>query len=381
MLSFPCILMRGGSSKGLFFVESDLPSDPELRDKICVRAFGGPDPHGKQINGVGGTIANMNKLAIISRREGEPNTVNYAFGQVDIYSWDIGRKATCGNISSAVGPFAVERHLVDVIEEPITKVRIYDVNTGKYILSHVPVKDGQVVYEGDFRIAGVPGSGAKIQLDFLEPGGPTTGKLLPTGHVKDILETKDFGPVEVSIVDAANPFVFFKLEDVGFDGTELAKAINASGDKIEKMRQIRDAACVRLGWAATPEEAREKSPLVPKIIGVAPPRDFTSNIGESFRKEEFDFSARMLEYGMSADIMALTGCVGLAVAAKIPGSAVNEVMSPESREKNDLVLAYSGGLIPAGVEIGEKDGELFAVRGTVYRTARKMMEGMVSVIL
>lgn len=381
MLSFPCMLMRGGSSKGLFFVESDLPSDPELRDRICVRAFGGPDPHGKQINGAGGTIANMNKLAIISRREGEPNTVNYAFGQVDIFSWDIGRKATCGNISSAVGPFAVERGLVDVIEEPITTVRIYDVNTGKYIVSHVPVKDGKVVYEGDFAIAGVPGTGAKIRLDFMEPGGPTTGKLLPTGNVIDYLETKDFEKVRVSIVDAANPFVFANLADVGLLGTEIARDINASGDKIEKMRQIRDAACVRLGWAKTPEQARKDCPLVPKVICVAPPRDFTSNIGETFTANQFDFSARMLEYGTSADIIALTGCVGLGVAAKIEGSIVNEVLSEEARSRNDLTLAYSGGLVPVGVEMEKINGQFHAVRGTVYRTARKMLDGQVSVIL
>jgi len=373
--------MRGGSSKGLFFVESDLPDDPKLRDQICVRAFGGPDPHGKQINGVGGTIANMNKLAIISRREGEANTVNYAFGQVDIYSWEIGRKATCGNISSAVGPFAIERGLVDTIEEPITKVRIYDVNTQKYIVAHVPVKDGKVLYEGDFSIAGVPGTGAKIQLDFLEPGGPTTGKLLPTGNVVDVLETKDFGPVKVSIVDAANPFVFANLADVGLLGTEVAREINASGEKIEKMRQIRDAACVRLGWAKTPEDARKSCPLVPKVICVAPPRDFTSNIGELFSADQFDFSARMLEYGMSADIIALTGCVGLSIAAKIEGSVVNNVLSNKAKEKNDLTLAYSGGLVPAGVQMEMVNGEFHAVRGTVYRTARKMMEGQVSVIL
>lgn len=381
MLSYPCILMRGGSSKGLFFVESALPSDPVLRDKVCVRAFGGPDPHGKQINGVGGTLANMNKLAIISKREGEENTVNYAFGQVDIYSWEIGRKATCGNISTAVGPFAVERNLVDKIEEPITKVKIYDVNTKKYIMSHVPVKDGKVVYEGDFSIAGVPGTGAKIQLDFLEPGGPTTGKLLPTGNIVDYLETKDFGKFRVSIVDAANPFVFANLADVGLLGTEVAREINGSGEKIEKMRQIRDAACVRLGWAKTPEKARSECPLVPKVICVAPPRDFTSNIGETYTSNQFDFSARMLEYGQSADIIALTGCVGLGVAAKIDGSVVNEVLSSEAKKKNGLVLAYSGGLVPVGVEMEKANSEFHAVRGTVYRTARKMMEGQVSVIL
>ena len=379
MREISCSVMRGGTSRGLFFKDSDLPKDPELRDRVCCSAFGGPDPYGTQINGLGGPIGNMNKLAIISKREGETNSVNYEFGQIAVKSWVIGKRANCGNISSAVGPYAIEAGFIDVIEEPFTTVRIYNTNTKKFIVEKVPVKNGKVVYDGDFSIAGCPGTGSKLQLDFIEPGGATTGRLLPTGKVKETIHTRDFGDFEVSIIDAANPFVFVRAEDLGFTGTETGTEITNSGNPVEKLMQIRETACVMLGWAKDIDDARRNSPGMPKACFVAPPTPFKTPLGEELRAEDYDIAVRMIEFGTGLDIMALTGCVCVGVASKIKGSVVWETLSEKAHNRNELVLAHPSGLVPVGMDVTFDNGEYRANSGTIYRTARKLMSGTIYV--
>ena len=375
MMQIPCTIMRGGSSKGLFFLESELPSDRSLRDKIISKAFGSPDPTGLQINGLGGTLANMNKLAIVSKRKGEENAVNYEFGQIDIYSWIIDRRANCGNISSAVGPFAIDQGLIDKVTEPITQVMIYNTNTQKYIRANVPVKNGKTEYEGDFIIAGVNRPGSKIRLDFLEPGGATTGKLLPTGSVTNIVETEHFGQFEVSCVDAANPFVFVRAVDLGLKGNETPQEISSIPNALKKMLEIRESTAVLLGFAETVEDAREHCKAVPKFCMVAPPQDYDDVGGQKISGSDCDILVRMLSMGKPLPSLASTGAICIGVASKIEGSLVNEVLR-KNVDSEEIVLGQPGGLFPVYAEVEKRDCGFYAVFGSIYRTARKMMMGV-----
>jgi len=380
MIGIPCTVMRGGTSRGLFFLEADLPKDKAVRFKLISKAFGSPDPTGMQINGLGGTEANMNKLAIISRREGEPNTVNYEFGQIDIFSWTIDQKANCGNISSAVGAYAIENGLVDLIEEPITKVMVYNTNTKKYILEYVPVKDGKVNYEGDFMIAGVAAPGSKIRLDFLDPGGATTGKLLPTGSVTDIIKTDNYGEFEVSIVDAANPFVFIRAEDVGMMGTEMASEILARPAELKKMLEIRAATAVYLGDAKDIADAYENCKATPKFCYLASPKPYNSATEGYINTEDIDILARMLSMGRPGSIMALTGAICLGVASKIKGSIPQQLLSPQANASSDLRIGHPSGVLPVTVDVRSENGAYNAVSCGVYRTCRKLMTGTIYVL-
>ena len=377
MIKIPCTIMRGGTSKGLFFIDSDLPNDMEERDRLISKAFGSPDPSGLQINGLGGTLANMNKLAIISKREGEINTVNYDFGQIDIYSWIVDKKANCGNISSAVGPFSIDHGLVDDLIEPITEVMIYNKNTRKYIRANVPVKDGKTCYEGDFNISGINRPGAKIKLDFLEPGGATTGKLLPTGKVVDIVETKNFGKFEISCIDAANPFVFARASDLGLRGNETPDQISKIPDALPKMLEIREAAAVLMGFSKTRDEARNYCKAVPKFCMVASAMDYMSVENELVKKSDCDILVRMLSMGKPLPALAITGAVCIGVATKITGCLVNQMLTEEALKRDDVLLGQPGGVLPVNVKVKKIESGFHAVQGSVYRTARRMMSGTV----
>ncbi|MGD8401808.1 MAG: PrpF domain-containing protein [Bacillota bacterium] len=375
MIEIPCVIMRGGTSKGLFFMERDLPKDRKYRYELISKAFGSPDPTGMQINGLGGTAANMNKLAIISKREGESNAVNYDFGQIDIGSWIVDTRANCGNISSAVGPFAVDYGLVDEITEPITKVKIFNINTQKYIVSHVPVRNGKTLYEGDYRIAGVNRPGSKIRLDFLDPGGATTGKLLPTGKVIDVVKTEHFGEFEVSCVDAANPFLFVRARDLGLSGGELPQEITSHPDALKKMLEIRAVTAVVLGFAKNVRDAHENSPAVPKFCMVAPATDYRTIGGDLIRQSEVDVVVRMLSMGKPLPALAITGSICIGVASKIKGAIVQEALTRDANAKNEINIGHPSGLISMSVDVRMVDGAYQAISGTVYRTARKLMCG------
>ena len=377
MIEIPCTIMRGGTSKGLFFLDSDLPQDKEVRNKLISRAFGSPDPSGLQINGLGGTLANMNKLAIISKREGEKNAVNYDFGQIDIYSWIIDIKANCGNISSAVGPFAIDHGLIDEVTEPITEVMIYNTNTKKFIRANVPVKDGKTLYEGDFRIAGINRPGARIQLDFLEPGGATTGKLLPTGNLIDRVKTRHYGEFDISCVDAANPFVFARAKDLGLKGNETPKEIESIPGALDKMLEIREAAAVLLGFASTEEEAHNKVKAVPKFCMVAPAQDYVSVEGISVPESDVDVVVRMLSMGKALPSLAITGAICIGVASKLTGCIVNEAIKDDVKNNEEVRLGQPGGMLPVEVKVERlEDGSFHAIQGSVFRTARRMMSGI-----
>ncbi|MCK4790403.1 MAG: 3-methylitaconate isomerase, partial [Desulfobacteraceae bacterium] len=240
----PAVYMRGGTSKAVFFHENHLPKNPEIRDRVILATYGSPDPNCRQIDGMGGAVSSTSKVAIISPSKDPDYDVNYHFGQVGIDKPKIGYQGNCGNISSAVGPFAIDEGLVNP-EESITKVRIYQTNTKKLIVAEVPVKDGLYNEEGSYAIDGVPGTGGRITLHFFNPGGSVTGKLLPTGNVTDVIEVPGGGEITISIVDAANPVVFVRARDLGLRGTEIYE-IDGSGEIRQKLEAIRSRVAVML---------------------------------------------------------------------------------------------------------------------------------------
>ena len=263
----PAVLMRGGTSKGLFFHANHLPSDPGARDAVLLAAYGSPDPNRRQINGVGGAVSTTSKVAIISPSASPDYDVVYNFGQVSIDRPLVDFKGNCGNISSAVGPFAVDEGLI-AATKPLTRVRIHQINTDKLIIAEVPVKDGRFDEAGDYEIAGVPGSGSKIILRFSDPGGALTGKLFPTGNVKDNLDVPGIGNIELTIIDAANPVVLIQAAVLDLEGTEIER-IDTDETIKKHIEHIRCAVAVKIGIAETIEEATQRSQAVPKIAWVS----------------------------------------------------------------------------------------------------------------
>ncbi len=371
----PCTIMRGGTSKGVFFKKGDLPADLARQDRVILAAFGSPDQYGRQINGLGGATSTTSKVAIISPREGEPNTIDYTFGQVSITSELVDRKGNCGNISSAVGPYAIDEGLVEV-REPETVVRIFNTNTKKYILARVPVENGRAKVDGDYAIAGIPGTGARVSLEFHSPGGSVTGKLLPTGKPTDVLETP-FGPVQVSIVDAANPVVFFRAKDLGLKGWELPPVVDSNPELLAKIESIRGAAAVKVGLARDLADATKNCPAVPKIAFVSPATAYAMTSGVKMQAGEIDFVARIMSMGKLHSAYAITGAICTAGAAKIKGSIVHEMLAPGLRGKSEICLGHPSGSVAVDVTMSESEGAPVYECATVYRTARRILDGFV----
>jgi 2-methylaconitate cis-trans-isomerase PrpF len=369
--------MRGGTSRALFFRREDLPEDVAAQDLILLAALGNPDPSRRLVDGLGGPISSTSKVAIISARQGEPSTVDYTFGQGSHTSTLIDRKGNCGNISSAVGPYAIDEGLVE-IHEPETMVRIYNTNTKKYIIAHVPVEGGRAKVEGDYQIAGVPGSGARIALDFQSPGGTFNGSLLPTGKPREMLDT-EFGPIEVSLVDAAKPCVFVRARDLGLGGTELPAQIDADSDLSARLEDIRSAAAVKIGIVRDRAEATKLSQAVPKIAFVSPPSEYRMTGGRVMPADGIDVIARMLSMGRAHDAYPMTGAIGTAGAARIEGSIVQEMIPPGHRESASIRIGHPSGFVDVEADVRVEDGRVKYFRGTVYRTARRIMDGWVYV--
>ena len=369
------VYMRGGTSKAVFFHANHLPGDPKIRDRVIQAAYGSPDPNRRQIDGMGGGVSTTSKVAIISPSADPDFDVNYQFGQVAIDKPLIDYQGNCGNISSAVGPFAIDEGLV-AAKEPITPVRIYQVNTKKRIVADAPVKDGLYNETGDYAIDGVPGTGGKITLHFFDPGGSITGKLLPTGNVTDDIELPGLGKITVSIVDAANPAVFVRARDIGLTGTEIHE-IDAGDDIRKTIEAIRGRAAVMIGLAATPGEAGEISQAVPKIAFVSEPRNYTTVTGSTLDRDQIDLTARIMSMGTLHKAYAVTGAICTAGAAKIEGTVVHEMARKTSGQ--DVRLGHPAGVITIGARV-EKTGEGWRyVEAMLGRTARRLMEGYVCV--
>jgi len=373
----PAVLMRGGTSKGLFFHEKDLPPEPRLRDRAILAAYGSPDPYKRQIDGVGGALSVTSKVAVISPSPSPDYDVVYHFGQVSIDRPIVEVKANCGNISSAVGPFAVDEGLVKAVA-PVTRVRIHQKNTNKLIVAEVPVKGGRFNETGNYAIDGVPGTGARILLRFVDPAGAITGKLFPTGNRRDRFDIPGLGAVEVTCIDAANPFVFVRAAALGLSGTETEE-IESRAEIKSMLEAIRCRAAVRLGITASEEEATRRSQAVPKVAVVAAPGAYAALSGRAVKAHEVDLLARMMSMGTLHRSYAVSGAVATAGAAMIPGTVVSELLAEEDRGKDLLRIGHPGGVIDVGAVVEPRAGAFIYSEAVLGRTARRLMEGNVLV--
>lgn len=374
-MKLPCAIYRGGTSKPVFFLEQDLPGDPRERDRLVLAAFGSPDL--RQIDGLGGADPLTSKVAYIGPPT-VPNTdINYTFGYVGIVQPVIDYNGNCGNTSSAVGPFSLLRGLIEP-KEPITKVRIYNTNTRKVIVAEFPVSNGDFISEGDFRIDGVPGTGSKILLDFINSGGSVTGRLLPTGKVKEEIKFPTVGTLTVSMVDAANPFVFVQASDLGVKGNETLEEIANNNALLQKCEEIRSAVAEIMGIARK-EEATQKSPGVPKIAFVSPPASYHTPKG-MVNASEVDIVARMTALQKLHKAYAVTGAVCLGAAAKTEGTIVNEIYRQVQPANPPAVrIGHPTGTIQVEMEVTRKDGQIELTKAALARTARLLMDGHVYV--
>ena len=373
----PTVFMRGGTSRGLFFNDEQLPKNLEIREKILLAAFGSPDLSRMQINGIGAGSTNTNKVAIISRSDDPEYDVNYNFAQVAVVKPRVTYRGNCGNMSSAVGPFAIDEGIVDPVA-PYTMVRIYQVNTKKLIIAKVPVKNNLYNEDGNYAIAGVPGTGGKVTLHFVDPGGSMTGKLLPTNNVTDIITVPGVGEINISIVDAANPMVFVRARDLGLSGNEIHEISNSVVFR-EKSEAIRSRAAVMLGFAKNPEEASEISQQVPKIAYVSQPQEYKTVSDQIVQSNDIDITARMMSMGYFTPRFALTGAICLAGAAKIEGTVVNEMLIQNYNNLNEVRIGFPAGTMQIGVKMDKIQNNFQYQEALVFRTARRLMDGHVYV--
>ena len=373
----PAVYMRGGTSKGLFFHAEHLPDDPDTRDAVILAAYGSPDPNLRQIDGIGGAVSTTSKVAIISPSVRPDYDVVYNFGQVSIDRPIVDFKANCGNISSAVGPFAVDEGLVPAVE-PITRVRIHQLNTDKLIIAEVPVKNGRFDEEGDYAIAGVPGVSNKIVLRFDDPGGAVTGKLFPTGNLRDVLEVPDVGKVELTVIDAANPVILVPAAQLGLSGTEIDEVENDASIR-RRLENVRSAVSVEIGLTKTMEEATLYSQAVPKIAFVSKAGTYQTVGGDTIEEDDVDLVGRFMSMGTLHKSYAVSGGVATVGAAMIPGTVVNDLLKPGADNKKMLSIGHPGGIIQVGAVIEKANGTYRYKEAVLGRTARRLMEGSVLV--
>ena len=370
----PCVIMRGGTSKGVFFHDRDLPRDEEERDLAILRAFGSPDR--RQIDGLGGANSSTSKVAIIKKSDRPGFDIDYTFGQVSITDPLVEKNGNCGNISSAVGPFAVDEGLVEAIE-PVTTVRIFNTNTEKGMTAYVPVRDGQTVYEGDFSISGVPGTAAKIDIAFDSPAGAATGRKLPSGKPMDILTIRG-REYRVSLVDGANPMVYVMAEDLPVRGTVLPWEYERLPDYREidsVLHEIRRWGAVQCGFVDSEDKADEISPMTPKVGFISAPAAYTDATGRRIGPEEHDLSVRFLSMGKMIHAFMGTGAICTEVAANTEGTIVREVIGKDGPVTR-IRIAHPFGIMNVSGRVAA-DGEV--EQAVIERTARRIMEGSVFV--
>lgn len=373
----PAIYMRGGSSKGVFFHAADLPEDRSARDRIFLRTIGSPDPYGRQLNGMGGGVSSVSKAVVIGPPSRTDADLDYTFAQVAVGAPDVDYSSNCGNLSSAVGPFAIDTGLMAdslVAPGPDSRVvMIHNTNSGKLIRSTVPLEDGLARVEGDFQIPGVAGGGARIQLDFLDPGGTTTGALLPTGKPLDRVTVEGAGEFEMSMVDSSTPCVFLEASRFGLDGSESVADLEARADLMALVERVRCVAAVHMGLAKSPDQA---AGAAPKLGLVARPRAYRTLAGNQVAPDAADLAARIWSMGQVHRVLPLTGAMCLAVACRIPGT-VCHALAGDVEGGRDVRLANPSGVLPLDARVEIEGGRVVARQVTAYRTARTLMEGNV----
>ena len=376
-LKIPAVFMRGGTSNAVVFNARDLPRDRARWDEIFLAAIGSPDPYGRQLDGMGGGVSSLSKVCVVGPPTREDADIDYTFAQVQVREARVDYSGNCGNMSSAMGPYAVDEGLVKV-SGPDALVRVHNTNTAKIIWSRFALDGGMAAVDGNLAIPGVAGTGAPVKLEFRAPGGATTGNLLPTGNVADILEVPGCGRYRVSMVDAANACVFVHATDLGIKGTELPAEIDADPGLLGKLAAIRIAASVAMGIARTAEEAQKRA-MVPFVGFVSAPQDAKTLTGETLKGTQVDLTGRMMSNGQPHRALPLTASLCMAVAARLPGSVVFDVIRPGGNPASEIRIAMPSGVLTVAATVNKRDGQWYAEQGAFYRTQRRMFEGNVLV--
>ncbi len=384
-IKIPATYMRGGTSKGVFFRLQDLPETAqvpgEARDRLLLRVIGSPDPYGKQIDGMGGATSSTSKTVILSKSEQPNHDVDYLFGQVAIDKAFVDWSGNCGNLSAAVGSFAIASGLVNparIPENGVCTVRIWQKNIGKTIIAHVPITNGQVQETGDFELDGVTFPAAEVQLEFLDPAddGEDGGAMFPTGNLVDDLDVPGVGTFKATLINAGIPTIFLNAADIDYQGTELQEAINGDEKALAMFETIRAHGAVKMGLIADISEAAKRQ-HTPKVAFVAPPAEYTASSGKVVKSEDVDLLVRALSMGKLHHAMMGTAAVAIGTAAAVPGTLVN--LAAGGGERTAVRFGHPSGTLRVGAEAKLVNGEWMVTKAIMSRSARILMEGWVRV--
>jgi probable AcnD-accessory protein PrpF len=384
-LRIPAVYMRGGTSKGVFFLAEDLPLDKHERDRILMRVIGSPDRYGKHTDGMGGATSSTSKVVILSKSKRKDCDVDYLFGQVAIDQPLVDWTGNCGNLSAAVGPCAIGMGLVGAPADGTAVVRIWQANIRKKIISHVPMRGGEVEELGNFQLDGVAFPAAEVELEFLDPAddeaeteaGASAGATFPTGNHIDLLDVPGVGSIEATLIKAGNPTVFVDARSLGLKGTELQGDVNGDKALLARVEAVRARGAVAMGDALTPEEATARRQHTPKLAFVARPAGYTASDGRPVEAGSIDLLARIFSMGVLHHAMTGTGAVAIAAAAAIPGTVVHRV-APVGADGR-VRFGHPSGILKVGAEVREVGNHWKVSKVLMSRSARRLMEGWVRV--
>lgn len=385
-IKIPATYMRGGTSKGVFFRLQDLPEAAQVpgpaRDSLLLRVIGSPDPYAKQIDGMGGATSSTSKTVILSKSGRADHDVDYLFGQVSIDKPFVDWSGNCGNLSAAVGPFAISNGLVDASRVPhngVAVLRIWQANIGKTIIAHVPITEGAVQETGDFELDGVTFPAAEVQLEFMDPAAEEEGaggSMFPTGNLVDELEVPGVGTFKATMINAGIPTIFVNASDIGYTGTELQDAINGDPEALNRFEAIRAYGAMRMGLIGNVDEAAKRQ-HTPKVAFVAAPAEYVSSSGKQVTAKDADLLVRAMSMGKLHHAMMGTAAVAIGTAAAIPGTLVN--LAAGGGERSAVRFGHPSGTLRVGAEAAIVDGEWSVKKAIMSRSARVLMEGWVRV--
>ena len=366
----PAAYIRGGTSKGVFFHQKDLPIKRESWDPLFLEVIGSPDPNKRQINGMGGGLSSLNKVIVVRLSGRTDADVEYTFAQISSSQPLVDYSANCGNLSSAVAPFAIDEGIINP-HDGNALIRLYNTNTDKIIHAHVPVQNGKTVISGDYSLHGVAGTGACLKLDYLNPGGAGTNGLLPSGRVLDVLEVDGIGSINVSLIDATTPMVFLDAKDLGLFANENPAELDGDTLVKDKLERIRCAGAVKMGMT----DRAEKTGMASPRIGIcSSPMDFVNLSGNLISKDEQDISTRIISSGDTHRASPLTSAMCLGTACKISGTIPNQLVRPHSGETR---IANPSGILSVESEVFVDNDEWKVIRTSSFRTQRRLMEGAI----
>lgn len=385
-IKIPATYMRGGTSKGVFFNRSDLPEAAQkpgpARDAILKRVIGSPDPYGKQIDGMGAATSSTSKTVIISKSTQPDHDVDYLFGQVAISNDFVDWSGNCGNLTSAVGPFAIQAGLIDpakIPENGTCTIKIWQSNIQKTIIAHVPITNGQVQETGDFELDGVTFPAAEIIIEFIDPSdddGEEGASMFPTGNLVDQLEVPGIGTFSATMISAGIPTIFLNAEELGYKGTELQSDINSNPEALARFETIRAYGAKAMGLIKDVQEAKDRQ-HTPKIAFVSPPQDYTTSSGKAIKADEIDLHVRALSMGQLHHAMMGTAAVAIAAASAVPGTLVNQAAGGATGE--GVVFGHPSGTLRVGAEAVQENGQWQVKKAIMSRSARIIMSGWVHV--